>query len=178
MAFFNNYSEAKNSVEATEAYFERFKKLFLDNVALKERSNSTLRTENILDTIRNLYENSLNRYENKVYLRKAYFFDPWFSLRNMKASHKTLYGQKIPLSTICKSQYYLVVKETMFIEKERSLPDLTNMLNRASTECINYKNSFIKDEYYADQFIQRIATIQTQTQNVIEWFNFLDKVKE
>ena len=66
----------------------------------------------------------------------------------------------------------------MFIEIERSLQDLADMINRSSTECINYKNSFIKDDYYADQFLQRIATIQAQTQNVIEWFNFLDKVKE
>lgn len=177
MAFFNNYSEAKNSVEATEAYFERFKKLFLDNVALKERSNSISQTKNILDTI-NHYANPLNSYENKVHLRKDSFFDTWFSLRDMKGYHKTCYGQKIPLSTLCKSQYYLVVKEAMFIEIERSLQDLADMINRSSTECINYKNSFIKDDYYADQFLQRIATIQAQTQNVIEWFNFLDKVKE
>ena len=172
MAFFNNYADAKNSVEATEAYFERFKRLFLDNISLKLKEHnynaSSCGSSGTMRIITRDPYHELRR--NGPTLTKDEFFNDWEIWKSIKNSSE---GRAYALG--CQLKYRLEVRREEFSTIERSFHDLEEMINRAAKECIRYKDSFLKDEYEANQLLQRIVKIQTQSQNAIEWFNFLDK---
>lgn len=198
----SKFENAMRSVEDAKIFFERFKKVFVDNISIKKENGSNYGfntvfsmnnsscffTDKITDEIFHIFKNDPT---NKItddrlrfkYVTQLFDFYPCDIADDgnalfQAATNNFTGGFPAPYLLKCsivKSNTQLILKAGGFAKIEQVCNEFYAVLNRSFQIVEEYKSSVFNNNYEA--LYRELLPIYYKGKGAITWFNYLNKIQ-